>query len=177
MTAIQSPALRGQGQPPSPPRIMANPPKPPMRTSARARVTGLDALMEPWGRAHGGALWMRQMVLGAGLEFCLHHPSGMVLPAELNGVAGLASSQNRVGASRVSFCYALLILSLFTGAAFFGRNIRVPLMITRHRVPASSPGCSSGHATPATHRCAPDARRRTQGVGSASAARHAGRAG
>lgn len=48
--------------------------------------------------------------------------------------------------------------------------------ITRRRAPASTPGCPAGHAARARRRCDQGARRRTRGMDSVSAPRHATRA-
>lgn len=49
--------------------------------------------------------------------------------------------------------------------------------VTLRQAPASTPGCFAGRAAHAKRRCGPDARHRTRGAGSASAAMHTGPAG
>ena len=47
----------------------------------------LLARLEPLVRAAGGALWMRQMVLGPAPEFCVHAGAGLALPPGLSDLS------------------------------------------------------------------------------------------
>ena len=52
-----------------------------------ARYDALHASLSPLVERAGGALWVRQMVLGPSPEFCVRAPSALMLPASLTPLA------------------------------------------------------------------------------------------